>query len=301
MPTSSTTWRPRPPYRPATVTWWASSTETPGLDAQVREAGARSQGVGVALEVLAAEPALERIGWAAAGPWSVTVLKARQLTPTDAPALQAALDRHVERTRPALHADPALAATATATATEVIADGQVADDDMGRIGGTGGVPVFTWHRWNGAHFPALDLNNLLAGDAGEIRETWLKRVGVAVAITAGGRTTFMVLATGAKDRASLAAELAAVEPRAAELVNRSRAEAALPPVRLDAALIDAAKALAGRVGPPGVLRRVGRGSRLCGRRPPRCRPLVRQPVDLARGRGCLHLLPRPRQDSVTNN
>lgn len=213
---------------------------TPGVDDRMRALAHRRGPAAFSEPLLAADPALDGMGWAATGPWSVLVLRARPLRPADAPAVQAALAGGVERARPALHREPRL----DAVAAEIVADGRLGLDDAPRYGRAGGVPVHLASARDDVHLPTEALGATLRGEGpGTLREPWLGRLGVAVDITAAGAVTFIVLATGDADRAALRAQIAGAEPKAAELVNRARAEAALPPVRLDAALVTAARQL----------------------------------------------------------
>ena len=74
-----------------------------------------------------------------------------------------------------------------------------------------------------------------------MREPWLTQVGAAAKVTDAGAVLMVVVATGEPDRAALAAQLAASEARATDLVNRARTEASLPPLRVDPTLVAAAK------------------------------------------------------------
>ena len=97
-------------------------------------------------------------------------------------------------------------------------------------------------RRSDAHLPTQVLRSTLVDDGpGTLHEPWLDRVGVAGTVTDAGTVLTVILATGETDHAVLDAQIAAAEPKAAELVNRARAEAALPPVRPDPALVATAR------------------------------------------------------------
>lgn len=210
---------------------------TPGLDERTREAGGRGSG-SINEVLLAWDPALDAYGWAAAGPWSVIVFRSRTLAPGDAQLLQAALEKVVGATRNSLRMDPQLASIAA----EAVADGLLDSDDDARYGRAGGVPVEVSHLRSGAHLASSLLSWTLRRDGSDsLIAPWLATVGIASKITESGTVLFVILATGEADRPALTAELAAAEPRATELVNQARAEAALPAVRLDGALVDAAR------------------------------------------------------------
>jgi len=214
---------------------------TPGIDDRTRRAAENDSGAPVSEPTLGADPALDGVGWAAGGPWSVFVLKARPLVPTDVPALQAAVSGAVGRARPGLRPDPGL----TAITADAVADGTLGPDDQARFGRAGGVPVQLSHSWSGPSLSSLQLNADLASEGpGTLRDPWLDRVGVAATVTESGTVQLVVLATGDTDREALAAQLAAAEPKAADLVNRARQEAAVPPVRLDPSLAASARLLA---------------------------------------------------------
>lgn len=211
---------------------------TPGIDDRTRREGEQRGGAFISDPLLAADPALEGIGWAAAGPWSVVVLRARVLGTADAPSLQSALEGGVQRGRPNLRADPQLAAIAA----EAVADGALDYRDQARYGRAGGVPVVVSHLKAGPHLATSILNAVLDdADAGTLSDAWLDRAGTGTKVSDSGTVIFVVLASGEADRAALATQLVVAEARAPELVNRSRAEAALPPVQPDAALMDAAR------------------------------------------------------------
>lgn len=104
------------------------------------------------------------------------------------------------------------------------------------------MPVRITHHQDGLHLPTSLMRSTLDDEGpGTLREAWLTRVGVAVNIGGDGTVTYLVLATGETDRGPLNAQLDAAAAQATAAVNRSRAEAALPPVRLDPALMAAAK------------------------------------------------------------
>ena len=52
---------------------------TPGVDEGMRQVARRVSGTTLSEPLLAADPALDAIGWAASGPWSVAVLRSRHL------------------------------------------------------------------------------------------------------------------------------------------------------------------------------------------------------------------------------
>ncbi len=211
--------------------------DTPGIDERLREVGRRGSGSFVDA-LLAADPALDGIGWAAAGPWAVVVLRAKPLEPLDGPAVQRAVEAGLRNERPTLRPDHALASLAA----EVVADGVLDVDDEARFARAGGVPVNLWRLRAGPHLPTAFVSSSLTSDGpGTLHERWLDRVGSAARVTERGAVLVVVLATGEADRAALEAELAAAEPKATELVNQARAEAHLPPVSLDPRLVDAAR------------------------------------------------------------
>jgi hypothetical protein len=212
--------------------------ETPGIDEKDRELAGRWSGNDISDALLGADPALEAIGWAARGPWSVLVLRLRELRPPDAAPLRAAIEASLQRSRPKLLLDPALAALAA----EAAADARISDEDDFIVGRSGGVPVSVNHSYTGPHAPTSDWNATMEGEGpGSLNEPWLDRAGVAVTITDTGRVVYVVLATGETDRAALSAELDTMQARAVELVNRARAEVALPPVTANPALTAAAR------------------------------------------------------------
>lgn len=212
--------------------------ETPGLDDRVREAGARSSGVDLGASLMAADPALQGFGWAAGGPWAVVVFRARPLTLADGPALLAGLRVGVQGSRPQLRIDDDL----SALAAEAVSNGVIDDVDHARWGRAGGVPVTAWNLEPGAHLPLAGLSAILDdGEPGTLGEPWLAKVGVSADIAEGGAVLILLLATGEADRGALAAQLVAAEPKATELVNRSRAEAGLPAVQPDPRLVEAAR------------------------------------------------------------
>jgi len=214
---------------------------TRGIDDRTRRTAEVESGAPVSRRTLAEDPALDGFGWAAGGPWSVFVLRARPLVPTDAAALQAEVSGAVGRARPGLRPDPGL----TAIAADAVADGTFGPDDQGRLGRAGGVPVHLSHSWSGASLPSLQLDGELSSEGpGTLRDPWLDRVGVAATVTGSGTVVVLVLATGDTDRAALAAQVAEAEPKATELVNRARQTAGVPPVRLDPSLVASAKLLA---------------------------------------------------------
>lgn len=211
---------------------------TPGIDDRTREIARRPSGVAILEPLLAADPALDGFGWAADGPWAVSILRSRPLGPADGPALEAALAAAIQQERPGLRPDLALEAIAVAAVFDVVRN----DDDDDRFRGAGGVPVSVGYVQAGPQLPTLALNSTLEKEGPRtLREPWLSRVGVAAKISDAGTVMFVVLATGEADRSALAAELTAGEAKATELVNRARAEAGLPEVRLDPALVEAAK------------------------------------------------------------
>ncbi len=237
---------------------------TPGLDDRLREAGSRRGGQTLSEQLLAADPALTGIGQAGGGPWAVVVFRSRPLVPGDVPALQAALEGGVQRARPNLRSEPAL----TLLASDAVADGKLDDFDEAHFSRTGGTPVTVRRVRTGPHLPTTALSFALeAKDPGVLRETWLETVGVAVTVTDTGTMSFVVLSSGKADRSALDAELAAAETRATDLVNRSRAEAALPPVTLDPVLAVAARRWATDAGRRGCYPGFG-GLRSCSGDPP---------------------------------
>jgi uncharacterized protein YkwD len=212
--------------------------DTPGISEKDRELNGRRSGNDISEALLGADPALQAVGWAARGAWSVFVLRIRELRPPDAAPLKAALETSLQRSRPKLLLDPGLAAIAA----EAAADGRISDEDDFVLGRSGGVPVAVTHSYTGPHAPTSDWNATMEGEGMHtLNEPWLNRAGVAVTITEAGRVVYVVLAAGEPDRAALSAELEAMQARAADLVNRARAEAALPSVAADPALTAAAR------------------------------------------------------------
>ena len=113
--------------------------DTPGIDERLREVGRRGSGSFVDA-LLAADPALDGIGWAAAGPWAVVVLRAKPLEPLDGPAVQRAVEVGLRNVRPTLRPDHALASLAA----EVVADGVTGflpakDDEAGFVAAVDGL------------------------------------------------------------------------------------------------------------------------------------------------------------------
>ena len=209
-----------------------------GLDERVRELAARKGGAQFSKRHLASDPALDGLGWRARGPWAVFVLRARLLVPADGPALQAGLVAVVQGLRPALEPDPRL----EALAAEVLGDDVIDDHDDGRLARAGGVPVRVGTTRKGPHLPVLDLLRVLDDKGpGALDERWLTRAGVASRMSDDGTVRSMVVATGEADRAALDAQLDAAAATAPDLVNRSRAEALLPPVVMDPLLVRVAE------------------------------------------------------------
>ena len=211
---------------------------TPGLDDRTRRLGQRAGGSNISDALLAGDPGLEAVGWAAAGPWAVIVLQYRPLAPADGPRLQATIEADLQRRRPHLRLDSALRAVASGA----LEDGLLDDDDEVRLARAGGVPVVIVHHQRGPHRATSSLNWALTHDGpGTLQEPWLDRIATAVAVTDRGNVQYVVVATGEPDRRSLAAQLQAAEVQAPALVNEARATARLPAVRLDPALAVAAK------------------------------------------------------------
>jgi hypothetical protein len=205
----------------------------PGLSEALLEQGRRRTGESISEAALAADPAFVAVGWAADGPWSVFVARARALTPADGPALQAALEMVVREQRPALATNADLARIAG----DALADNLVDSGDVDHLKRAGGVPVKLSFEDDELEFHSNLLRNTLGDEGpGTLREAWLTSVGVAAKVTEAGKVLFIVVATGEVDHAVLAAEIAATESKAPDLVNKARAEAALPPVSWDPAL-----------------------------------------------------------------
>ena len=209
-----------------------------GLTERDRDLARRRAGKDITPELLASDPALDAIGSAARGPWSVVVIRSRLLRPDDGLPLQAALHAGITRARPALRPDAGLAAVAA----DVASDGTIDYQDQRRFSRAGGVPVRVSYREDGPALMTSYLNSTLVDEGpGSLREPWLNRFGVAARVADDGTMLFVVLATGEPDLAGLNAQLRAVEPQATELINGARAEAGLPPVRLDPVLVEAAR------------------------------------------------------------
>lgn len=212
--------------------------DTPGLDEAGRQAGRRG-GYSVSEALLAGDPALDGIGWAARGPWAVLVFRARRLGPADAPALQNAIDAAIAHQRPNLQRDAAL----STLAADAVTDSEVSYDDAVGFNRAGGVPVYLDYTENDTYLPSQFLDIRLAKDGpGTLREPWLRRVGAALKITDTGTVVYVVLAAGEADQAALAHDIEAARPKATELVNHRRVELGLKKLRLDPGL----DALAGR-------------------------------------------------------
>lgn len=221
------------------------ASETPGLDEATRRAGTRLHD-NLHQSLLAADPSLDGIGWAAAGPWAVFVLQFRPVRPADAPAIEVAARAALAEERPALQADAAL----DRLAANAVADGQLTTDDEVRLARAGGVPVRLVHEQGGAHRVTSTLNWALSHDGpGTLHEAWLRRFGVAALVTDQGDVLSVVVATGEANRAEVADSIMAAEPKMAELMAEVRTTDGLPGLRLDPRLAGSARrALAEAIG-----------------------------------------------------